>query len=223
MDDQYKDLADQYAGKEDGYYEQDRPEMLAFVPESSRFILEVGCSSGMFGGAIRRTRKDTVVWGIEPSAEAAKIAGDNLNNVICGTFEPQMAQLEEQKFDCIVFNDVLEHLPNPERALLVAREYLSENGVVVASITNVLHFYNVWQVLTQQDWKYEDSGIMDSTHLRFFTKKSIIRMFETCGFQITEIEGINPSYGIKYKIANALTLGKLADLKYIQFAVQARP
>ena len=222
MYDQYSALGEQYADKEYDYYEQPRPEMLDFIPSDARFMLDVGCSSGAFGGLIKRERPGVVVWGIEPNEQVCRVASERLDKVICGPFNEDVPELSGQKFDCIIFNDVLEHLVNPDQALTVAKEYLAENGSVVASIPNVLHFYNIWQILTQQDWKYADSGIMDNTHLRFFTKKSIERMFGECGFSLSKIDGINASYGAKYSILNFLTLGHLKDWKYVQFAVRAQ-
>lgn len=221
-DQQYKALGAQYSNKEDGYYEQSRPEMLAFIPEECRFILDVGCSSGAFGELVKRERPDAVVWGIEPNPDASKAAAERLDKVICDTFDPDVPELQDQKFDCIVFNDVLEHLVNPDEALQTAKAYLRKDGSVVASIPNVLHFYNIWQIIRNQDWKYEDSGIMDNTHLRFFTKKSMVRMFERAGFNVAKISGVFPSVGLKYRVANALTLGWLSDAKFVQFGIRSR-
>ncbi len=223
MDSQYSQLADQYAEKDDLYFAMERREMFPFIPADITTLLDVGCSAGGFGKLIKDNRPGCTVWGIEPGTEAAKLAKTKLDCVINGTLESSERALYGQKFDCIVFNDVLEHMVNPETALIHARGLLTPNGVVVASIPNVLHFYNVWEILTKQDWKYEDSGIMDNTHLRFFTRKSIIRMFESAGYGVSSIEGINPSFGLKYKVANAVFLGKIVDWKFIQFAVQAQP
>ncbi|MBK9436395.1 MAG: class I SAM-dependent methyltransferase [Chloracidobacterium sp.] len=133
--------------------------------------------------------------GIEPSTDAAASASQKLDKVIHGTFQAGVTDLEGQRFDCIVFNDVLEHLVNPEIALNDSKKYLSDEGVLVASIPNILHFYQIWSILKEQDWKYEESGILDNTHLRFFTKKSIIRMFEEHGYKVVRIEGINLALG----------------------------
>lgn len=223
MDTPYSSLSEQYSSKPEGYYENARPEMVPFVPESCRSVLEVGCSSGAFGKLLKECRPECEVWGIEPNAEAAQLASTRLDKAICGTFRAGMPELEGRTFDCIVFNDVLEHLPNPEQILEESKQYMTPNGIIVASIPNILHFYQISKILLEEDWKYEDSGILDNTHLRFFTKKSTIRLFESRGFKIRKIEGINPSYGLKYKVANLLSAGRLRDWKYLQFAVQAKP
>lgn len=196
--------------------------MLPFIPQNAATILEIGCSAGTFGKLLKDERPGVEVWGIEPNEEFAGLAESRLDNFACATFQAGLPVLEGKMFDCIVFNDVLEHLVNPEQTLLDSKEYLGENGVVVASIPNILFFYQILEILLEQDWKYRDAGILDNTHLRFFTKKSIVRMFETCGYEIVRIDGINASFGLKYKTLNFLTLGFLRDWKYVQFAVQAR-
>ena len=220
MESSYDSLIEQYASKPDGYYDNQRVEMLPFIPEGVSSLLEVGCSSGAFGAAVKKHFRDCEVWGIEPSPAAAEFAAGRLDKAICGVFGSEMPELEGKRFDCIVFNDVLEHLANPDQTLLICKQYLSEGGSVVASIPNILHFYQISKILLEQDWRYEQEGILDNTHLRFFTKKSIIRLFEHAGYKIEKIEGINPSFGLKYQFANFIALGKLKDFRFVQFAVR---
>jgi len=222
MNEQYKNLDHHYANKEVGYYDADRPEMLDFIPPDARHILDVGCSSGTFGQLIKRERPDAVVWGIEPNRTASELAAGRLDKVICGTFDANVPELSGQKFDCIVFNDVLEHLVNPEEVLRDSKNYLTEDGSVVASIPNVLYFPAIYSVLRNQDWKYEDSGIFDSTHLRFFTRKSIHRMFSTSGFERVESTGINTYSFWKFNLLNYLILNRFSDCRYLQFAIVAK-
>ena len=221
INEQYGSLADEYREKEPEYYEQSRPEMLAFVPNDARVILDVGCSTGSFGRLIKEKRPNSIVWGIEPTVEAAKQASRKLDRVINSAFDAKLSDLSGIKFDCIIFNDVLEHMVDPYSALQESRQLLAKNGSIVASIPNILHFYQVFSILKNQDWKYEDSGILDITHLRFFTKKSVVRMFENAGFHIEEISGICPSFGLTYRIANLLFINRLKDWKYVQYGVRA--
>jgi 2-polyprenyl-3-methyl-5-hydroxy-6-metoxy-1,4-benzoquinol methylase len=146
-----------------------------------------------------------------------------MDRVINDIFTPTLPDIAEKTFDAICLNDVLEHVVSPEQILRELKPFLSPNGVVVASIPNILFFYQIMKILVEEDWKYEKSGIMDNTHLRFFTKKSIVRMFGSCGYEITKLEGINPSFGLKYTLANVATFGRLTDWKYVQFAIQAKP
>lgn len=217
-----KEVAIQYEEKAKEYFLGTRPEMVKFIPSEAKRILDIGCSGGGFGALLKEQRPDIEVWGIELHPEAAEIASERLDKVINSAFQDNIHELDSEKFDCIVFNDVLEHMVYPENALIVARNYLAEGGAVVASIPNILHFYNILEILKSQDWRYTDAGIMDKTHLRFFTKKSIERMFRQCGFSDLNIIGINESHGLKFSLVNFLSLGYINGMRYIQYAVIAR-
>jgi 2-polyprenyl-3-methyl-5-hydroxy-6-metoxy-1,4-benzoquinol methylase len=195
--------------------------MLDFLPNRVERVLEVGCGAGEFAASVRQLNPNVVIWGIEPSKEAASLAASRLDKVICSSFESDLPELAEQTFDCVVFNDVLEHIPDPEKILCEARQYLTEGGVVIASIPNILYFYEITKILITEDWEYQDHGILDKTHLRFFTRKSILRLFRSAGYEIQEIRGINAFAGKKFRIANLLTFGRLSDWKFVQFGIRA--
>src|SRR4051794_36733160 len=97
------------------YGDRPRTEMLEFVPIGARRVLEVGCLAGGFGAALKATRPWAVVWGIDPNADAAEHARSRLDQVTCGMFPDDLD--ETMTFDCIVFNDVLEHMMDPWGAL----------------------------------------------------------------------------------------------------------
>lgn len=201
--------------QEHQYYSHSRSEILPFLPSGIKFALDVGCGNGSFG-KILKEHVGCVVWGVEPNQTVALEAQQNLDKVINSPFDKNL-NLEHQKFDCIFFNDVLEHLVNPYSALNICKLNLSKNGCIISSIPNILHFDTIYKILITQDWKYEDAGILDKTHLRFFTKKSIIRMFEECGYKIVSIQGINPAYSTKFKWLNKMLFNHLNDMKYIQY------
>ena len=208
--------------KSNEYYSVSRDEMLDFIPVVSTSVLDVGCGSGVFGASIKRRHPSTIVWGIEPNEDAARAAVQVLDRVIVNTFSNGLIHLEGEKFSVICLNDVLEHMIDPDQALAACKNLLTDKGIVVASIPNILYFYEISNILVSQDWKYKEFGILDNTHLRFFTKKSILRMFDEAGYEVLNIEGINAFAGRKYKFFNVLTLGHIRDWKYLQFAVQAR-
>ena len=209
-----------YSTKSDSYYAESREEILSFVPSQIQSALDIGCGKGIFG-KILKEKFNCEVWGVEPDKDSAVIAGANLDCVLNSLFDRDL-DFQGKKFDCIFFNDVLEHLVDPTDALLIANNLLKSNGCIISSIPNILHFFTIWRIIETQDWKYEEAGIMDKTHLRFFTKKSIIRMFEECGFKVEEIQGINPTLGKKYLALNTLLFNKIKDMRYRQFVVIAK-
>jgi 2-polyprenyl-3-methyl-5-hydroxy-6-metoxy-1,4-benzoquinol methylase len=217
-----------YATKTAEYFAEARPEMLSFVPTNCRRLLDVGCGTGTFGASLKRTRH-IEVWGVEPFASAAAIAADKLDRVITSPFEPE-TDLPASAFDCIVFNDVLEHMIEPERALRYAKTLLSAGGTILASIPNVRYLPVLWQLGVRGNWEYGECGVLDRTHLRFFTKSSILKMFQDEGFAVRSISGINPYAGVPsasrrlwlaYRFMNVFFGGRFADLKFLQFAVVA--
>ena len=218
-----------YETKASEYFGYPRPEMVPFVPADCRRVLDVGCADGTFGEALKKTRR-IEVWGVEPTKSAAVKAKAKLDKVVEGLFDPGM-DLPAGSFDCVLFNDVLEHMLAPELALRYARQLLVPGGVVVASIPNIRSFPTFWRLAFHASWEYQDAGVLDRTHLRFFTKSSIVDMFEREGFALESVSGINPYMGIPnvrrrfwllYRLANALFLGKFDDMKFQQFAVVAR-
>src|SRR3989338_2285023 len=98
--------------KSKGYYEYSRKEMLSFIPETIDRVLDIGCGAGNFGSILKENRR-LEVWGVEVCEDAAEEARTKLDNVIIGDFENSYLELPERYFDCIVFNDVLEHFISP--------------------------------------------------------------------------------------------------------------
>jgi 2-polyprenyl-3-methyl-5-hydroxy-6-metoxy-1,4-benzoquinol methylase len=210
-----------YKEKNDQYYAHTRHELLPYVPKSLRFALDIGCGRGNFGQLLKQYF-NCEVWGIEPEPHAALEASKVLDHVFNTVFDKNTTLLASQKFDGIFFNDVLEHLAEPDEALLLAKKYLTPGGRIIASIPNIRFYPVMLSLLRYKDFKYLDAGVMDKTHLRFFTEKSMVRMFEACGFYIELIEGINRHDSFKYlNLLNRLLFGTLNDMKNPQFVVVA--
>ncbi len=206
------------------YYEYWRSDMLPFVPETAKRCLEVGCGAGRFGQQLIEKRGATVV-GIEPVTTAYEIAKTRLSDCYNILFDETNLPdgVKNGQFDCIIFNDVLEHLVEPWEALALCKKLLAPGGCVVASIPNILYFHEFFKMFRSQNWEYTDGGIFDRTHLRFFTRKSIQNMFESSGYSLKTLQGIHPSPSKKIWLWNLLTLGRYTDMKFMQFAVQAFP
>jgi 2-polyprenyl-3-methyl-5-hydroxy-6-metoxy-1,4-benzoquinol methylase len=198
------------------YYKQARPEVISFVPTNIRSILDVGCGEGTFLKLVKeKTGAET--WGIEVINEVAEIAKTNIDRIFIGNVEEVLNSIPDTYFDCITFNDVLEHLVDPAEILKKVKSKLSKNGIVVASIPNVRYIYNLYDIIIKKDWEYKDSGILDYTHYRFFTKKSAQRMFEGANYKILHQGGINANRTWYFRLFNVLTLGIFNDTKYLEF------
>src|SRR5437870_2037661 len=117
---------------ESKYYRYERSEMLGYVPADARKLLEVGCGQGRFSGALKQQRK-IEVWGIEKFPEAARAAELVLDRVVISDVESALPALPVGYFDCVVFNDVLEHLLDPWYVLRELHPKLQEHGCVVSS------------------------------------------------------------------------------------------
>ncbi len=208
--------------KPDVYFAQTRPEMVPFVPISAKRVLDIGCGEGGFGRALKEQR-NAEVWGIELVASAAEIARERLDRVLTGEVLSLIQELPDGHFDCITCNDVLEHLVDPFQVLVQIKRLLAPGGSVVCSIPNIRYFRYFFNFVVKGEWRYEEAGIMDKTHLRFFTKKSIREMFESLGYRVLCLKGITPTSSWRVALFSFCTFGHFEDTKYLQFACVAQP
>ena len=210
--------------KPDSYYQGTRSEMLRFIPEGVDTVLEVGCAAGGFGCQLKE-RGVREVWGVEVVESAAQQAQKVLDKVLIGDIADLIDQLPANYFDVVVFNDVLEHLVDPFTVLARIKSRISERGMVVSSIPNIRYYYTFRELVLHKTWEYEESGILDRTHLRFFTVKSIRNMYERLGYEVLRHEGSNQilKLPLSYRLANVLVRGKISDMQYGQFVTWARP
>jgi len=206
----------------DSYYTNVRDEMLAFVPLNAANVLDIGCGAGAFGAALKRERGAKAVTGIELDCAAASAARSQLDSVLVGDVSTILPDLRGQTFDVVVLNDVLEHLVDPEGLLNQLHGCMTRDGRVVASIPNVREFTNVRNLVLRGRWDYTDEGILDRTHLRFYTRASLDGLFERGGFAVETVQGINRRTAASFIIFNIMTLGFFADMGFLQYACVAR-
>jgi 2-polyprenyl-3-methyl-5-hydroxy-6-metoxy-1,4-benzoquinol methylase len=162
----------------------------ALIAESvghDKRVLDIGCATGYFAEVL--AQRGCNVTGIEIDPEAARRAERHCERVIVGDVEhlDLENELDEGSFDVVVFGDVLEHLKDPLTALKRLKPSLQPEGYAVASIPNVAHG-SVRLALLQGRFRYRSLGLLDETHLRFFTRESVERLFEDAGFLITDLK-----------------------------------
>jgi SAM-dependent methyltransferase len=212
------------------YYRNQRPEMLDFIPARRSRVLEVGCGEATFIGSLPGVEE---AWGIEPSA-AADIARGRLHRVFHATYDEAEADLPLAYFDVIICNDVIEHMPDHDSFLARVAKHLVPGGMLVGSIPNVRYYNNLFEMMIEKDWHYRDSGILDRTHFRFFTGKSLAGALRRNGYRVERMRGINAgnSFAGAHRawlylplswVLIAVTLGYFSDIRFLQFGFQATP
>jgi len=151
-------------------------------------VLDVGCWNGTLGRALIHGA-GAVVDGIERDAEQAESARANGYRVVdvCD-LNMGIPEAARRTYDFILFGDVLEHLINPEVVLAELSRRLDANGCVMVSLPNIAFFGNRLTHLLGR-WDYKDYGILDRTHLRFFTRRTMIQLVESAGLRVMSVEG----------------------------------
>ena len=203
------------------YFSQTRSEMLPFIPKNIKTVLDVGCGEGAFSHILKQNL-NIEAWGIEYNKEVVEIAKQKLDKVINADIKTAINDLPNNYFDCLIFNDILEHLVEPTEILEKLKPKLTKQGVIVCSIPNVRHISVLKKLLINGTWEYEEDGILDKTHLRFFTKKSIIKMMLDLNYELVTIEGINPTSNNKFFPLSNILFSLMPDIKYRQFACVAQ-
>jgi 2-polyprenyl-3-methyl-5-hydroxy-6-metoxy-1,4-benzoquinol methylase len=186
-----------------------REEILAAVqamtPRPVR-ILSLGVGAGETEKAIREWC-GAYVMGIELDERLAAIAKSKLDAVVQGDAESPEILQGRGEFDLIICADILEHLRDPQALLRTLRGALSVGGSIIISVPNARHWHLLYPLVVKGDWVYRDSGILDNTHLRFFTRKSLLRMIEGAGYTVRQVR---PMF-----IMNASTAARTAIIKFI--------
>jgi SAM-dependent methyltransferase len=167
--------------KPQDYYAGCNERLARAVPGDALRILEVGCGEGRLGHLLKSRLPGREVYGVERESGVAAAAASNLDRVFAIDVEREDVPLEAGSLDVLLYGDVLEHLVDPQSVLRRHRRLLRPGGIVLASIPNVQH-HSILTALLRGDFQYESAGLLDATHLRFFTWSTVFKLFLDAGF-----------------------------------------
>jgi 2-polyprenyl-3-methyl-5-hydroxy-6-metoxy-1,4-benzoquinol methylase len=207
------------------YYRNERRPLSVHISQANNVILDVGCGAGHFGAYLKQCGKAAKVIGIELFADAAEEARSKLDAVICANLDDynlaaMKADLGYDKFDVITCADVLEHVRDPWKTLRELGQHLNEDGKVIVSVPNVRHWSVLLPLLFKGRWDYRDAGIMDRTHLRFFTKATAVELLRNADLAPSSV---NPLLGARWRTLSRWTLGLLEEFLAVQYVIVAHP
>ncbi|MBF0124609.1 MAG: class I SAM-dependent methyltransferase [Magnetococcales bacterium] len=215
-------------------------ELMNLVRAPPRLVLDVGCGLAANGVFLKERFPSCRVMGVEPVDGMAVRAAKQLDHVFNCRFEDidlSAAGVQPGEIDLVIFSDVLEHMYHPWKILQETKPMMSQDGVVVASIPNIRHI-GVINELVKGDWNYHRYGILDITHIRFFTRLGVERLFSETGYRVDElIPRIDPNLqqlvdriqdhtdriDLEYCELRKLKKTDLIELLTLQFLVRASP
>lgn len=214
-------LASIYRDKPASYFANARNDFVALLSTSLHSsVLELGCGSGGTGRATLAAGKAGRYVGIELNPNAASIAAQGLSEVIVGDVQDIDLTSHVGGFDALIISEVLEHLTDPWATMERLSVCLKPGAQVFASSPNVSH-WGVIAGLIRGRFHYKEAGVMDRTHLRWFTPESYRALFEAAGIEVLAVRGMRQP-GWKANLFNALTGRRFDHLFMAQIVVEGR-
>lgn len=188
------------------YYEGANHKLLALVPPTATRILDIGCAKGHLGAAIKAKNPNATVWGIELVPEVAREAKTRLDHVLVGDIEKMdPLPLPEGHFECVTCGDVLEHMIRPDKVLARLKAHLATDAKLLCCVPNIGH-WSVIMGLLQGRFDYADKGLLDRTHVSFFTPQTLREMLWDAGFIVISEEGAEMGHpGVQALLCAAAT------------------
>lgn len=210
-----------YSAKTPQYFAGARRDYVAELPSNrSASILEVGCGEGGTGALALAEGKCERYCGVELCPPVAENAKGRITEVVVGDVERLDLPWKPETFDALIMSEVLEHLVDPWATLQKLHPLLKSNALVFASSPNVSH-HKVVRMLLRGEWNLADSGVMDRTHLRWFTPTTYRSMFESCGYTVISARELEP-FSAKARFASAITFGRIRHIFATQIDLRAR-
>ena len=211
-----------YVDKSEDYFAHARKEIAPLLPQHCGRVLEIGCGSGATLGWLRRDQRASCTVGVEISQAAAQSARAHADEVYCLDFERVELPVSDEKFDRVLCLDVLEHMVNPWLVVdrLVSR-HLAPGGTLIVSLPNVRHYSVVLPLLFRGRWDYQDAGLLDRTHLRFFTRDTAVRLISHSALGSVRCIGTGFEWPSRKGIFNTLTASVFQELLTYQYFLSA--
>jgi SAM-dependent methyltransferase len=202
------------------YFHHERREIRPLLPQAAAKVLEIGAASGQTLRWIKTIYPTAVTTGVEINDGMAAELRRNADVAIIGSISECLPRLET--YDLILLLDVLEHLVDAANALLSVRQLLAPGGYVVVSVPNIAHLSVAAPLLFQRQFSYQDAGILDRTHLRFFVEETAVRLLNDANFKVSRglISGLQ---GRKAKVLDRVSMGLLRHHLTKQYIMLGEP
>jgi O-antigen biosynthesis protein len=228
----------------DGHIYQDHfnPGLLEVLAHPPRTLLDIGCAAGLIGREVKLRNPACRTIGIEPNEATAKLASQNLDQVLCGKFEDINLEAEGiavGSIDTVIAADVLEHMYDPWHVMTGLKPYLSKDAQIILSIPNTRHLGLMKALADDGNWTYAKKGLLDITHIRFFTLREIGVFLDQTGYRLEQVNFFidpildqfytqnqnQPEINVRVgrMSLEKLTRQELAELCTWQFFIRARP
>ena len=203
--------------KDEGYYANERPDLVAMLPRPLGRVLDVGCGAGTVGRQLRSEGAERLV-GVEPDPAAAAAAAGSYDEVLDTTVENALDSLGGP-FDTVLCYDVLEHLVDPWTVLRRLHAIAAPGGRLQVSVPNARHLSLAWDLFVRGTFGYAEWGHRDNTHLRWFTRRDLISSVSEAGWEILGVSH-NPLSAPR-RLLERLTLGRSSEFLVFQWYVLA--
>ncbi len=201
------------------YYNSEKTNIHPLIPEGPNNILDLGCATGQLGRKLKELNKASILIGVEMFPQAAEEARKYYDKVYCDDVEIINLPYHSY-FDVVICGDILEHLRDPWDMAERIHGWLKCSGILISSIPNIRYWRILRDIILYGSWEYTEAGILDSTHLRFFTRRSFISLLRDANFEILKQEMV--INGPKQNLFNKMSFSIFEEFMGAQFIILAK-